>query len=363
MKRIQLLLFAGSLKAGGTEKHFYQLLTLLNREEFEIHVALYQSDYCNFGKLPSDVNIHVIEPSYIKAAKAIQSVIKTHQIKIVYSCAFETSLPLLINRAIHLNFSYQLITGVRGFFKFPLDRKIIEWFISAASQSILVNSTPAISYIPALFRKKAKLIYNGIDLNNKTNEQKDLIEKYSLDKNARIIGCVARLSHDKGIDLLLRAFQQVLFKNHDYHLILVGDGESKPELEKLCQQLNISTRVHFAGNVQQPESYIKSFHAMVLPSRTESFPNVLLEAIKYRVPFAAAAVGGVPELTERVNSGILFPMGNIAEMADAIEKVMSHQSEFSFEGSEYFSIERMIRQFENEFKRVTNNVFNKEISA
>ena len=106
----------------------------------------------------------------------------------------------------------------------------------------------------------------------------------------------ARLSKEKGIDILLRAWDRVVRQEKGLKLIIVGDGPLAGELKKLSESLGVTESVTFMGMIQNVMDYLKNADLFVLPSRAEGLSNALLEAMSYGLPCIATNVGGNFEL-------------------------------------------------------------------
>lgn len=107
---------------------------------------------------------------------------------------------------------------------------------------------------------------------------------------------VARLSHEKGIDILLEAWAKVIRQKEGLKLIIVGDGPLAWELKKLSRSLGVTESVEFTGMVANVTEYLRNANLFTLPSRSEGLSNALLEAMSYGLPCIATAVGGNAEL-------------------------------------------------------------------
>jgi glycosyltransferase involved in cell wall biosynthesis len=105
----------------------------------------------------------------------------------------------------------------------------------------------------------------------------------------------ARLSREKGIDVLLKAWANVSQHEKTLRLIILGDGPLEPELRRLSETLGIMGSVEFAGMVHNVSKYLKETHLFILPSRTEGVSNALLEAMSHGIPCIATHVGGNAE--------------------------------------------------------------------
>jgi glycosyltransferase involved in cell wall biosynthesis len=137
--------------------------------------------------------------------------------------------------------------------------------------------------------------------------------------SAPVVGAVGRLSPEKGFDVLLRAMAKI----PDAHLVLVGDGDERAELEALAEATGVTGRVTFAGWVDPPWAQHWSFDVLVVPSRNESFGLVLLEAMHAGIPAVAAAVGGIPELIVDGENGLLVPPQDPDALADAVHGLLA----------------------------------------
>jgi L-malate glycosyltransferase len=131
-------------------------------------------------------------------------------------------------------------------------------------------------------------------------------------------GIVARLSPVKNHALLFRAMAQC---DPRFHLVVVGDGPCREELEGLAQRLEISSRVHFAGEVRGEQNFHQFFDVSVLCSFSEGSPNSVLEAMAAAKPVIATAVGGVTDALTHGHTGIFVPVDDPAPLADALRSL------------------------------------------
>jgi N-acetyl-alpha-D-glucosaminyl L-malate synthase BshA len=113
---------------------------------------------------------------------------------------------------------------------------------------------------------------------------------------------------------VVRVFQAVSRKL-DARLVLVGDGPEYGRTRQLVDSLGLSDRVHFVGVVDEVESMLAGADLLLLPSETESFGLVALEAMASGVPVVATRVGGLPEVVEHGVTGFLDDVGDVEAMA------------------------------------------------
>ena len=136
--------------------------------------------------------------------------------------------------------------------------------------------------------------------------------------------CVGRLCEQKGQLLLVKAAAKVLHKGIALELVLAGDGEMRPIVEKLVGSLGIGDHVRVTGWLSGAEvrEQILASRALVLPSFAEGLPVVIMEAMSLGRPVLTTLVAGIPELVRAGESGWLFPAGDVDEIAAAIESCL-----------------------------------------
>ena len=145
-----------------------------------------------------------------------------------------------------------------------------------------------------------------------------------LPRIARLI-CVGRLCEQKGQLLLLEACRTLKDKGLVFELLLAGDGEMRPEIERMVIAYDLSANVKITGWISssQVRDEILASNAMVLPSFAEGLPVVIMEAMALKRPVISTFVAGIPELVIHGHNGWLVPAGSVAELAIAIEELLS----------------------------------------
>ncbi|WP_435418772.1 glycosyltransferase family 4 protein [Parerythrobacter aurantius] len=134
---------------------------------------------------------------------------------------------------------------------------------------------------------------------------------------------VGRLTHQKGFDLLLRAFAEVAQKHHDWLLTIWGEGPDRNMLESLREELGLADRVLMPGVTNQPGGWIAEADAFVLSSRFEGWGLVLGEAMAAGLPSISFACDfGPAEMICHDEDGILVSAGDVNEMAAGLDRLM-----------------------------------------
>ncbi len=160
----------------------------------------------------------------------------------------------------------------------------------------------------------------------------DDIPTHSTEKQSGLpkqIICVARLSSEKGLLGLLKAFAGVRSSGWNAELILLGDGPEKTAIETELKHLDLETHVKILGRRSEPDTLIAIAESdlLVLPSFMEGLPVVLMEAMALGVPVVASRVAGVPELIEDGKNGLLFHPADWEGLETAIIRNLSDQKE------------------------------------
>lgn len=156
--------------------------------------------------------------------------------------------------------------------------------------------------------------------------------------------CLGRLAPEKGFDIALQAF--ALFKgcHPSLRILIAGDGEARADLERQAAALGLDN-VEFLGWVA-PEGVpglINLTDVVVMPSRQDSFPLVALEAGMMGRPIVATRVGGLPELIEDGETGLLVASENPAELGAAVASLLADPQRAKRFGRA--ARERILRQF------------------
>ena len=170
----------------------------------------------------------------------------------------------------------------------------------------------------------------------------------------RTVVGLGRLTHQKGFDLLIRAFATVSSRNPDWSLVIYGDGEERPRLEVLIEELGLSSFVRLPGMTDDPIAALLSGDLFVMPSRFEGFPNVLLEAMACGLPVIASDCrSGPKEIIRNEVDGILVPAEDSMALAAAMHRLMNNKHEQAELGkraqevTERFGIDKIMSKWDN----------------
>jgi colanic acid/amylovoran biosynthesis glycosyltransferase len=139
---------------------------------------------------------------------------------------------------------------------------------------------------------------------------------------------VARLEKVKNLDVLIRACSILKRKKFDFECLIIGDGSERINLDKLIKELNLSNEVKLLGNKTQEEvvEYLSRAKLLVLPSKSEGWPNVFTEAWACRVPVIGSNVMGIPYILQDGEDGFLVEPDDIDALVEKIEILFTNES-------------------------------------
>jgi glycosyltransferase involved in cell wall biosynthesis len=161
------------------------------------------------------------------------------------------------------------------------------------------------------------------------------------------VAFVGRLTSDKGIPELMEAFLQLAAQFPDLRLLLVGcfeDADPLPVATRRCVETH--PHVIFAGSVQDTAAYYAIADVLVLPSHREGLPTVVLEAQAAGKPVVGASATGIVDLVVDGETGLLFPVGDVPALAEALARLITDKALASKLG--LAGQEQVIRKFQQE---------------
>lgn len=209
----------------------------------------------------------------------------------------------------------------------------LPWSFKKVTSKLVLNDAATIialtenmkQQIQRIVNKKVIVISNAIDLEKtKQIEKKELRKRLRMKDDEKIIIFVGRLHEVKGISYLIEAMNIVVKKNQKTRLLLIGTGKSRSYLQSLVEQLNLEEYISFIGTVPNDKvlEYMAASNVLVLPSLSEGFPVVLLEAMASGLPIVATRVGGLQEIIKDGTNGFLVEPKKPKELAEKISMIL-----------------------------------------
>lgn len=181
-----------------------------------------------------------------------------------------------------------------------------------------------------LKRDSMEVVYNSIPdefFREITDEEKDtVIARYNIPKTVPIVGIVGRLDPIKGHDDFLSAAVIISGEFPDAHFVIVGDGELRDALQQQAKSTGMDKQIQFVGHCDDVLPIVSLFDVFVSTSLSEGLGMAHIEAMAQGKPVVATAVGGVPEIIEDKQSGLLVPPRRPDKLARAVIKVLKDKS-------------------------------------
>ncbi len=205
------------------------------------------------------------------------------------------------------------------------------------------------------------LVRSGIEIDAYRHVAADratLRARIGLPADALVIGNVGRLSPPKCPELMVRAFARLARTQANAHLVLVGDGWQRREVEAEVATLGLRDRVHLLGLRRDVPELLHTFDVFVMSSSREGLPRTLPQAMAAGLPIVATHVGGIPDAVAEGASGFLVPAGDVDALADRLARLAADPALRARLGAgglarvEEFSVQTMVRRTEELYERL-----------
>jgi len=308
-----------SLEIGGAERD----LVLKSKElssDFDFTILT----LCRKGEFARDIpNIPVINLK-MKSKYDLKAIIKFFRayfrIKpdIIHCHLFNAGF---FGRFLSLFFNVERIYTVQMIRPYrPIWQKLVDYLLQFSTSKIIAASIAIAKSLEKenIQKKRIEVIYNSVDLRKfQNNIKREIRAEFGIPEHAFLIGSVSRLNIDKGIDFLVES-AALLKKYEDIYFIVFGEGDERKRLERMIVENKLSDRFFLPGYAEYPAKILGNFDIFVLPSRTEGLGISIIEAQAAGLPVIASEIGGIPEIIEHGENGLLFEMGNSKMLSENI---------------------------------------------
>lgn len=222
-----------------------------------------------------------------------------------------------------------------GYFS-PLKTKVFLWlerFTARLSTRIITISPKLKDELVNTYHigaeKKFIVVPLGLDLHPLTTKPppstlSEIAHQRGLPSDKKLIGIVGRLTPIKNHELFLEAAQKLVTQRDDVHFVIIGDGESRPDLEQSVKNRSLSEHVTFAGWFQDIGLMLHQLNMLVNTSDNEGTPVSVIEAMVAKTPIVATAVGGTPDILKEGEFGRLVPARDADQLVQAILETLEN---------------------------------------
>lgn len=202
-----------------------------------------------------------------------------------------------------------------------------------------------------------RTIHNGVpcrDFQPKFDDRTTTRAVLGIGSNEFLLVCTARLSREKGIDVLISAMESIARKYPACKCVVIGDGPLRDQLKEEVRSRGLDSHVWLLGFQDDVRPYLAAADAFVLTSFIEGLPYSVLEAMASRLPCVVTDVGGNREAVVDRLTGLVVNPGSVNEVINALEFLLNHPGERSAmaEASQRrafneFEIEAKMAEFRN----------------
>jgi L-malate glycosyltransferase len=350
---VDVVLLLTSFAIGGTERQMVELARRLEPSRFRVHLACFHQRGPLLRDVPPRIPIREFPVQGFINVAAVGRLIKfaswcrSIDAAIVHTCDLYANIfglpgAALAGVPVRIANRREILTGDKSRAQLRSQRLAYRAAHAVVANSSAARDQLAREGVPA---GKLRLIANGLDAGR--------FVPVTMRRNIRRIVMVANLRPEKGQDTLLAAAPRILARYPDASFTFVGDGPRREALELLTRALGISERVRFMGEGRDVAAILAAHDLFVLPSRSEAFPNALIEAMATGLPVVATAVGGIPEVVRPGINGQLVRPDDERVLADAVLTLMDNPAAAAALGraaradvERHYTIDRMVERFE-----------------
>lgn len=297
--------------------------------------------------------------SYIKKYKSLNKILQTLSPDLL---VFHGEDCELIGGFISSN--HKKVNVIHGLSFFPLN-PIYQFILNHHSRkkynkTIFINESLKTSF-GKFGQSNCFVIPSGIDIKKLNSYCDGYLMTKKLDKynHKFILGFIGRISKEKGIYELIKGFS--LIKKENLILKIAGDGNEFSQIKNLVKNLSLENKIEFLGEIKKTEEFYKQIDILIIPSRTEGLPLVMLEAMACGVLVIANNVGAISTVINNNFNGILMANNNPETIQNSIEYCLNnfHNMKSLIENAQKtvkkFSIEKSVEKFENTIMEIINN--------
>ena len=360
---MKILQICSARQLGGGERHLADLANALARRGHDVFVAVTPS-----SPLPAELSAvpknNIVElrmrnslnvPSALKLARFARE----HQIEIIHAhVARDYPLAAFVSRraAGQLVLTRHVLFPMSGVHRLTLKHTTRVIAVSEAVAAALRSQ----NIFPP---DRIVLIHNGIDIDRFVQGREDAAVRPEATTSRLRVGMVGHLAPIKGQEDFIRAAAVVCGFRDDVDFVIAGedkshDGENRRNLEGLIQELNLASRIHLSGWVDDVATLLPTFDLFVSPSRAEPFGLSIIEAMAAGIPVIATMSEGAREIIEDDKTGRLVPIGDVEALAKTIGELLADRKRRDRLKAnaervvrERFSLERMVLETESVYQQ------------
>ncbi len=328
MNSPDLTLFLPSLTAGGAPRIMINIGTYLDEKGYNVEFVLAEAK----GEFLKDLgNISIVDlgSRVIRSVVPLRNYLQRREPKALMStphvanlvAIWATSLAGVKTRHV-VREPTTLSNQAKEFsqFKDKLIPPLVKWSYPHASQFVAISKGVKRELVEniGVDESNIEVIYNPIVTPDIEPKSKEPLDHSWFEADSPVILGAGRLTQQKDFSTLIRAFDQLLGQR-DAYLVILGEGDDRPELETLVEELGIQNRVDLLGFADNPYKYMRKADVFVLSSAWEGFGNVIVEAMVCGTTVVATdCESGPAEILANGKYGYLASVGEPISLCDGI---------------------------------------------
>ena len=322
---------------GGIERCIVNLVNNLAAEQFQAMVVCLTKSGASELAIKPGIQVFEIEkrPGWdSKAIKALADLFEREQVEVLHTHNWGTLVEGSLARRsaqvpvhVHTEHGQGLHDGLPWWKKY-LRKHISYWAFTRLTQLCVCAHcvAPLIEARSGFPKAKIRYLPNGVPeprVERKRQARRENREALGIQAGAVVLGSTGRLVSVKGFELAIRALAELKDSSTPVHLLLVGDGESRKDLEGLAHSLGLKSHVHLVGRQTQVGPWLETFDIFLNTSRSEAMSLSVLEAMAMGLPIIACDVGDNREiLLGSELCGLIIENREPATLADEVRKLM-----------------------------------------
>jgi glycosyltransferase involved in cell wall biosynthesis len=246
----------------------------------------------------------------------------------------------------------------------PILKWINQWAMQCADQVIGISHALSrfVHEVEGIAEERIVTVHYGLEAPPLNPEARASARaELHYDDDVAVVGLFGRLIRQKGVDVLLDAYQLVLRAHSNTRLLVAGDGPARSALERQARRLHLDEVVRFVGWIDGARRLMSCCDVIAVPSRWEGFGLVTLEAMSCALPIVASQVSALPEIVLDGETGLLVPPEEPRPLADALLSLFGSPARAAAMGRAgyerlvtSFSVEKMVRATIDVYERVAD---------
>jgi len=354
-----------ALTVGGTERTLVDLVNNLDRDRFDVTVWTITDEMPLADEIRDDVPVETLDADGkfdVTAPFRLTAHVARSRPDILQSFLFfDNVLARLVGTVVP---GVTVVSGVRSVAAdYSTLRAMVDRATIPLADLVVSNSVAGATHVRSLGvdPERIRVVPNGRanEPFSAATEPPGFRERLDVPTDATVVGSVGRLVESKGFQDLLDAWNGIVDRETEPHLVLVGDGPYRDELERRTAHLGLSDSVTFTGFRDDVPRLLAAFDVFAFPTHYEGFSGALLEAMAAGLPIVATPVGGNTEMIVDGETGLLTPSHDPAALEtrlrtllDDLERARALGQRAQRVAAHQFSLTAMTDRFERLYEEI-----------